>query len=271
MLASVRDYFFVWQLPVLLGYIVAWLVLGAYLLRRPLRDLLGRRKGTLGRCVLAMLLSGLAAGFAGAVIIVAYVSFLEPKSVAGAVVGLALAGIGALAVAFLVIYAMFNLSGAQTFRAAAPALGALLLVGLAGAAAAGVPAYIARQREISISFSQLDLGVIRLQVGRYRDQFGHYPDSLGQLLDEEWLKPEHLQHPASDRKIAYFYVPPDADAPTDTLLACDRAENQGGRGRVVVHIDESPPEFLPAERFEGLLSQPVNAGFAEALRTAEAE
>lgn len=269
MLASVRDYFFVWQLPVLLGYVVLWLLLGGYLLRKPLREHLDRRKATLGHAVVAMLLSGLAAGFAGAVIAVSYVSFVEPKTVAAAVGGLVAVAVAGLVVTFLVLYAMFNLSARQTVRVAAPALGALVLVGAALAAVAGVPAYIARQREVRIGMSQHDLAVISVQVALYRSRFGHYPESLTQLLDEEWLTDAQVRNPASDREVAYFYAPPPPDAPDDRLLACDYVENQRGRGRVVAYVDGRPPQWLTSGQFRQLLAEPVNADFAEGLRSAE--
>ena len=86
MLAGIGDYVLpALHFPLLLVFLGGWLLGGGYLLARSMRKQLPRRQSNLGRCVLAMLLTQMAAGFAAVVALYTYWVFLSPERPATAI------------------------------------------------------------------------------------------------------------------------------------------------------------------------------------------
>jgi len=67
----------------------------------------------------------------------------------------------------------------------------------------------------------------------------------------------------------YFYLPPNKDAPAETIIACDYRQNHLGKGRNVLFKD-GKVRWYSEEDFQQILSNPCNAAFAKALSKAEA-
>lgn len=285
MLASARDYLFMWQLPLLLVFLGGWVFGGGWLLHRTVQRLAGGdRKATLPRCVVAVLLAGLGGAFGGAVLFglinkigaVTDAELLIPGLVIGALV--------ALVLGYLVIYAMFSMSAKRTLKVAAvPMVGVVLLAGVV-AAAAGVPAWYIRQGQIARDSAEQRLRYIHAAVRNYQldraagGRLGPMPPSLDVLVQERIVDAKILKSPGlPDRDKAFFYHPPaeltfgEADS---KLLACEVASHDGGRAVLLIRPapgDDTRGEarWLSDEEFEQLLQEPQNREFAEALRAAE--
>jgi hypothetical protein len=188
-LANPGSLFQVWQLPLVLVFIVAWLWGGGVLFRRTLSRLPDSKRVTLGRGILVSFLAGLAGGIAaGAVLVVCRVAL---KMSIGSVI---IAAPVFPVMAYLVVFAMFNYSPAQTLRASlVPIVAIMLTAGLIGAAC-GIPAittrraYIQEQKLKQITAARLAhiFNIMSLKPETP-------PKTLQELLDMPGIDPTRLQ------------------------------------------------------------------------------
>ena len=114
---------------------------------------------------------------------------------------------------------------------------------------------------------------ITLYAGRHN---GSMPPDLETLAGEIDYPRRILQCPseptpadANGRPYDYFYLPADANASPDALLACDFKANHRGKSRNVLYVGMNVMK-LPEAAFQRQLARRINAGFARALAGAEA-
>ena len=97
-----------------------------------------------------------------------------------------------------------------------------------------------------------------------------YPPTLQHIIDSGQSE-DILQCPSENTdRVDYFYMQPSADAPNNTIIACDYLTNHQGEVRNVLFLD-SHIERHDEESFQKLLTEPQNLVFAEKLRVAEFE
>ena len=65
MLAALSSFLYPWQIPIIVVFLAAWLLVGSFLLTRGLRKHLDVKRVKFGRSVLVILFSGAAAVMAG--------------------------------------------------------------------------------------------------------------------------------------------------------------------------------------------------------------
>ena len=274
MLANPGSLFQIWQLPLVLVFIVAWLWGGGVLFRRSLSRL-GEGKGvTLGKGVLVSFLAGLAGCIAaGAVFVVCR------KALDASLISLLIAAPLFPIMAYLVVFAMFNHSPGQTLRAALLPLVAIILAAGVIGAACGIPAvhtrraYRQEQRHIQTTQLRMDRLFQAMSLKPEKP-----PKTLQDLLEIPGVKPAWLKSPANDkREVGFFYLQPNhLSSPDDKtgrykILACDFIDNFASYpkpGRTVLYAT-GQAEFLPPSSFNSLLAKPENKAFAKALKQAE--
>ncbi len=269
-LAGPIDYLFAWQLPIVLAFLLAWLVGGPYLTRRALTKAgLPRSKTRLGRCAqinfLANLAAIAAAGMVGLLFVVLAVRVgpRNPWVLAGLVLGL-LTGV---AMSWTAHWVMLELPARELRRVLVASVGPLALVGAVLLGGAGFPAWIIRQREAE--FAQCTARLVRIEtaVERYTANHpGKLAPSLDALLSEELLTEADLCCPArGEGTRGYLYAPaPDANHKElkERIRACDRRGNHADK-RLVLYNDGSPG-IVTEDRFQELLGKDVNAAIANA-------
>ena len=202
-----RQYLFLWQLPVIAVFAIGWLAGGAYLLKRSASHLQTRRKLTFGRSVLAMFLGGLGASVSGgAVFMLMRRLSLRTEANLAIPTGL-LVGVAMLLGLFVVLYAFLNTGAKQALLAVLPTL--LLIVVMT--AALGVPsvliAYDRGQRRLNCDlWARRNVQLISRAINQYSNS--DPPDTLTRLVETKAIKPETLRCPnAPQRDVGLFYMP----------------------------------------------------------------
>ena len=116
--------------------------------------------------------------------------------------------------------------------------------------------------------------LVRKQQSKSKDNVGKQ-ESKPKANYPKWSIPRiALQCPAAIANNTstgkdYFYLPPNKDAPAETIIACDYRQNHLGEGRNVLFKD-GKVRWYSEEDFQQILSNPCNAAFAKALSKAEA-
>jgi MFS family permease len=276
-----KIYLFWWQLPAILIFIVGWVWGGGVLLRKSVvkNHPEMTRKTTLNKCILSSLLSGLGAFFAFGVVaymFYAIASFKGGMFTSSSIIipAFAIGCILMVAVGFMILYSMFQLSFAQTIRLVAPMAFLVLGLGIVLGTATAVPTVVAGNRTLDQTACIMNMRQILSSATQYERQFGSPAPDIKSLLDTQSLKPEFAVCPsAKDQPVGYFLypllTPGEKDKPSaDQLRACDFRSNHGGRGRVVLMLN-GDINWEDESEFQTLLNKPVNAGFAKALQAVD--
>lgn len=273
MIDKLQPYLFLWQLPIIALYLLAWTFAGSYLLHRVAHKLLPERRKRIrhGRCTLVMLLVGATMTVSGLVAML-LVSLLSktvdysltiPATVTGVVT--------AVAMGALCLHATFHFTIRQTARALLVSVGPLvLLAGVIATPTAGLAWHI-RQRDLRRNISLSNLMRIRDALATYEQQELAPPPTLATLTRTNYISNIYLTAPvAPERRIGYFYVPgkwPSAAAGPDTIRICtfvsdieDGRATLTGDGRCV---------WRDPDELAFMLARPENAAFAAALRNTE--
>jgi len=270
---KLQPYLFLWQLPIIALYLLAWAFAGSYLLRRVTHKLLPERRKRirLGRCTLVMLLVGGAMTVSGTVAM-RLVSLLSKTVEYSLIIPAVVTGVvAAVVMGALCLYATFHFTIRQTARALLVSVGPLvLLAGVIGPPTAGVAWYI-RQRDLRRNISLSNLMRIRDALATYEKQELAPPPTLARLAHTNYITEIFLAAPvAPERRIAYFYIPgkwPSAAAGPDTIRICTFVSDiEDGRGTLTGDgrcVWRSPDEIA------FMLGRPQNAAFAAALRNTE--
>lgn len=274
MLAGIRDYFHLWQLPLFLILGAGWLIGGGRLLLRSIKQRQYSKRMHLGRCVLISLLSGLAgviaaAAFSYLVLSIGKATDTNLKIAAGAV-GLVVL----MATAYFVIYAMLELSFSSALKAAALPLTAQIIMLIIVGSAAGVPAHFIRQSQLSRIRCRNNMSnYLAVAIRMYERTYETPPPDIKALLNRNLMDSNKLNCPAApEDTMGYFYYPThliDVRESSEQIAACDvRGNHSGGRN---VLLSNGYTRWYDEEELQVLLSQPQNEEFAAVLNTAESK
>ena len=273
MLAGVRAYMHVWQLPLFGLLVVGWLLGGGWILRRTLHQRERYRRITLGRCVLICFLGGVGGGLTGAVFFYLFDTIggvIETDlKIVGGIVGAVLMGL----IASLVIYAMLPISLGEAIRVGIRPVAMILVLLIIVGASAGVPAYFLRVAERQRNDCRFNLAVIAEALRDYRQRFGSPGTSLDALVEINVIPYGHLVCPATGEVVGgYVYRPGriiDRNTATEQILVCDlRGNHRGGRNVLLANGQEL---WYSDDRFRLLLESEANKQFASDLQAVEDE
>jgi hypothetical protein len=267
------------QIPLVLVFVVGWLVGGAYLLRKAARKNPERELRTISmaRCVGIMLLAGVLGAMAGMMVLGIGVLLYQMVGSKALVAGFGLLGLlMMLGMGFLAVSMQIKHPAKRVWSIAwKPLVGTIVL--LAVVAVAGfLPARSFVMRGAARNRAMLNLGVIKQGMQQYvKKVFFRYPDRLESLLViGDWMNEKALRNELRpDLEVAYFYCPPDIEQaeanPTKTLLAVSYAADDVD-GRAIMIWGNRSIDWLDDKDFAELLAHPTNARFAEELAKAEA-
>lgn len=267
-----QPQYLAWQLPLMAVFLIGWLFGGAYLLQRAFEKRLPRRAVTYGRCVLASLLSGGAAAFAGGVVYLLIITIAERLGTTLNYVGLIPAVLLATVMFYVVVHAMFDLPPSVVVRRGALPIGAILLLGLAVGAGVFLPARRLFFRQMRRAESTHNLYRIQAAILQYEQTLAKTPPSLTALVERGEMKAEHLRCPSiPNREIGYFYLPFRSiarEAYTEKLRACEFTHDETSPSRLVLFGNGEILPITPAD-FERLLALGENGDFAGGFREAD--
>jgi hypothetical protein len=274
---SLSDYInpgaFPWQIPLLLVALAGWLLGGPWLLRWTLakKNLLGKLKYP--NLMLHIFLAGVSAVAVGAAVFffittigtAAQISLTIPAAIAALPV--------ALIAAYLVLYAMLNLSLAKAVSVGTLPLGAIIVLGAAMAVACALPALYINQEQRWQEGCRRNMKTI---YGEITADSIHIPPSLEYLVEKGKIKPQDVRCPSCQtRQIGYCYLPPKtiksilerSKEASFELRLCDFAGNHKGIRNIVTN--DGQVQAIKEADFQALLARPENAAFAKALAEAE--
>jgi len=296
MLAGIKDYFFLWQVPMFVAFAAAWLIGGVYLTRRVLARAtdLPRRQRSWSKCAQ---INAFATGM-GLVALVAVVGLFtllytrsEPRKLALLVAGVLLGPVAMLATAWAVTQALIVVPVRSSLRITLTVSGAALGLLAVVACGAFIPGWFARQAKLGRERCQRNLQQIHFALEGYAERYlGKQAPTLQALVDAGLMKEEILHCPArADGSGGYLYRPcpgqhaeAQAAAPAGGAVAvqeisrkirvCDRRGNHGGVRNVLFtdgHVEE-----LKEDAFQRLLEfedprtgERVNAAVAKLVRS----
>lgn len=285
-----RTYFQPWHLLPLAAFFLASVIVGGFLLRRLLArqfaalgddaPAAGRRRSraSAGKCMVAMLLAAMGAGFAAVAIIALFMAIKDASHeslIWPYVVGAILTMVAMPGVAYVVLLAMFPLPAGRMLRAAGPVFALVLAFAVVTLVPTGVLAY--RQKVVNDYRDQtirIHLPHIDQALRMYEVRHNAPADALQDLVETDYIDPQYLRSPADpDGDIGYFYfskrsIPGRSE--TDEIRVCDYKRNFDGKGRGILLLN-GRSEWVSEEEFQQLLDMDVNSDFAEALRQAEGE
>lgn len=272
LLAAASGYVAIWQVPIVVVLGGVWVFLGGYLLRRNVRDHVGRREAALNRCRVISLLAGLGGAFGGGVAVMLAWQVATKVDVQTIWLATPAAAVLFCLISFLTVLASFQLPARGIGKAWLKSFGPPLAVMVITAIPIMWVAQTARQNELARIQSANCLQSISKVLSRYRGV--QPPEALAELVEGNVIPPRFLKarrHPS--RKIGYFYHPATLvpnGVPTKKLLVCDWVDNLDGKARTVVYANGDWAVLGEAE-FQEALSLAENSAFAAALKEAEAK
>lgn len=276
MLAAIRDFLFIWQLPLLVFMLLAWFWLGSVLLLQSLAKRQYPKRVGLGDGVLVMLLAAMAAGMLGLgalFFIRSLCNTLDLPKIAIAIIAAPVLPMTTFIAAWLVVYAMLELSLGAAIKVALKPIAVLLLIEGALAVGGGLPALAMHRTTQARNNCGRQINHLDVAFRTYFNDFSVPAPDTQILIDRNITKAEKLECPAApDREGDYFYYPTETISPdtlTKKLLLCDFAGNHP-RGRNVLRIN-GEIEWLNKNAFQERLQLPENTEFAKALAEAEAK
>ncbi|MHC4983341.1 MAG: hypothetical protein ACYTF6_09265 [Planctomycetota bacterium] len=281
MLAAWIDYLrYWWWLPAIILFIVAWVFGGGYGLWLSIRRHKPDANVTLGRSIMCVLAAGSAGAFASGIVLWLLRTAGRTAGVSLAIPGLILASVAMAVMAYLVLFAMLSLSAKETLAASILPGAGVLLLGVATALAAGLPARHALRSRAALARARA--GAVRdlvrisqaLQAyeARSRGQTPpaegpHLPEQLEQLA-REGIADESILPPSEPGKPPkYFYLrPPLGRISEDSrLMACEFRGHHGGRAILMAN---GQPQWAGEDEFRRLLELPENGEFTKGYRAA---
>jgi hypothetical protein len=266
------------QIPLLLAFLVGWLIGGAYLLQKAARKYPQRELRTIsmGKCAVAMFITGLLALLAGVMVMAIGVLFYqetESKVLIGVFAVIALIVMVMMGVLSINMQLRCSLKDSWTIgqRPLFGTMALLIVVVVAGFLPARARVMSGARRNVVLQQMKRINGAMRT----YANQIGWgYPDTLENLLIlQEEINEKTLKHPLRpELDVAFFYWPPSIEAaqenPAQAILAVSYA-GKGNDGRAVM-LYGGKIDWLSDAECKALLAEPVNEAFARELAKAEA-
>lgn len=268
---ALKNYWHIWQLPLIILLLVGWILGGGWMLQSGLKKVTGNSRIKLSKGLTAAFLISLVGGIPA--IVVLKIATLYVDEIPGVVLGSIFGAIVFLGFSYLLILSMVKVTAAEAARVWAPAISAMLGLGIAVGLAAGLPAYSIHQdvlkTQASMKESRDDLLEIYQTIRTKRPQ--NPPVVLQELVDEKQIDPKYINHSKVTSGVGYFYRPARLSAraeESEQILACDWATTHKTGDRMVLFVHGRCEQIFP-QAFDMLLAEPVNADFAKALQKAE--
>src|SRR6056297_1163485 len=192
-----------WQIPVILVFMLGWVFLGAWVLRKQLKKEEDFHRVHYGRCVLAMIGASAAGLFAGGVMFmlinaIAGLMYTEPPMAATITSGI-IALVMMFVLAYLVLWSIFALPGGRLLKRALPAFAAVVALGIVLAVPSGIIAYQRGQAKFKRALCRDKMAYIHQAMVNYEIHHAGQPaPSLQTLIDNQLIDPNRLQCPADD-------------------------------------------------------------------------
>ena len=276
MLASARDYLHIWQLPIFLVFVAGWIFGGGWLLHRAFRKYGYKKRLSVRRCFACSLLAGGAGGVSAMIVFFLFRAIGAAAHTNLNILGMILATAIMVTIALLVLYAMFDMPMRQMVATAAVPVAAVMVLAVALAAAAGLPAYRIRRRQIQsgrqIGLSLRNLARIDRAIRLYWSASRTPPDNLTRLVEKEYINADDLRQPGgADQSFRYFYLPaPPVPAGQETrkIQACSSILLGDGEFRAVLLVNGNC-RLYDKRNFQILLDLTENTAFAAFLRAEE--
>lgn len=274
LLAAFTDYLFGWQLLVLLGYALIWLIGGQYLTLKALGrfpDLPRQKRSPAAAFALNVASTGL--GALGALVIVGFFAAVaksvesRPFLFYGAAV--LLAPVAALLLSWAATMAMVNLPSKTLWGIVLRTTGVLLLIGVIIAGAIAYPTYQQRQSNKRLLECRMSTIELAAMIEKYvKANPGKVPADLGVLvaggMDERFTRCGGSE---KGGKLVYLAPPKFGSgiekSDMDRIVACDPKGAHGSRR--VVMLASGDVQDMAEVSFQRLLEKPENAAFAKLL------
>lgn len=263
-----------WWAPAIILWVVGWLVGGAWLLRRSIGRRRPNGRPAIAKCMLASFCGGLSGLVAGGVFFKLFEALGSAADADWTILALIVGALAAISGFTIIVYAIFALSARQTLLSIAPVVGGLALLTAVIVAAAGVPAYYATRAERRREAARQKLIVLyhvlvaeqtaALRAGTPRQQA--VPQDLSNVIQQ--VDPIILRSPGRPgEEVGVFYLPPSEPLATGARewIAAELGSHDGGRAALRA---DGYAAWFSQKDFAGLMSEPENARFAEALREA---
>lgn len=262
--------------------LAGWLAGGGYLLARGYRKATQQRYINWPKGALAAFLSGSAAAI-GAIIFQKLVATIGAATNSDLqVVSLVMAILIAAFVAFLVLYAFYQLPAWKVAKIGAVSLGSVAVLAAVAALIVWLPARRVAIDKLNMEKSIGRLRIIDETIRLYeKTPAGQPPATLMVLTQENTignkkypaLIPEDMlryEPRLPGRAVAYFYVPSPsvADKRSEKLRACEFTHPLVAEGRAVL-FDNTNARSVPESEFQRLLTLTENRDFAAKFREAE--
>ncbi len=269
MLASIRDYMFWWQIPLLFIFVTGWIFGGGYLLKRAcLKRDYDERKISSRRAYLIMAASGVTAAFTGLVIFFLFWTIGTALGLKILYITTFLTAIASISAAYLIFYVMLELPAKDVLKVSLQPLAAVYILGAIIAAIAAWPASTIRMTNLKKNLCTMPVHDISVALITYESKFGRPAPSLETLiekgiLDAGKLKLELL--PNSDS--GYIYAPASFRGepnPQRIVLASKKVPDLDGR---IVLFATREVRWCSEEEFQKLLRVSENRNISEADKT----
>ena len=243
------SWLFWWQIPLLVLFLIAWLLItplllwigGKYIIKSPV--------ATFGRCFLTILLAGVASFIVG---LIPFIGWLV-----------------SLFVTWLIIMWMLKTSFGKAILAWLPTIPTGVIM-LALLVAFFMPPFIRAHEMSNRAMCVANLkGVSKCCEIYSSDNNDAMPPNLEVLMRSTGSDPGLLRCVSTPIEgVSYFYLAPLKDAPKTVVIACDYSVNHYGEIRNVLFANGDVRSMKPDE-FSVEMAKPENVRFAEAMAEAE--
>jgi hypothetical protein len=265
-LGSIKDYLFIWQLPIYGIFVIGWLLGAGWLFRRSLDSAAVNRKYTFGHGVLIAFLSGFTGAAAAGLLALALSKYFISKTDTLMVGAIPCLGLFVFFAVQTVLIMHKELGARTAIKASILPVGALLIFS-AAVVAVIVPLTLATRGKTeavtrNIQEAQNKFYRIYRALNRRPED---PPSSLQELVDNDQLKAETLRDPA-DPDTGFCYLPTRLKriADKNQIIMCTKRHDKYGDKRVVLFMGGKITE-LRESGFQSFLKDDKNLKFAELL------
>jgi hypothetical protein len=206
---DIMGYLHIWQMPLVLGFLAAWLLLGPALLIRSIRPIRHRVRGTTDffwACK-TMFLLGLAAGPCGALVF-GLIFLLPIHALLHSLLALVFVFPTMVFVGVGLLSARLNVSMKRGLAVGARPIGGVAMLAVVLTLVGYLPARVIHQRTILREGARTNLYHISLGIQIFVNTHSRLPYTLEELVGRNKLDPQYLRSPTRpDLEVGYFYMP----------------------------------------------------------------
>jgi len=268
--AAVRDYLYVWQLPIYGIFVIGWLLGTGWLFRRSLDSAAANRKYSFGHGVLVAFLSGFTGAAASGILMLALSKYFASKMDT-----LLVGGVPCLLLfiffAVQTVLVMHKELGARTAVKASVLPVSAMLIFSAGISAVIVPLTLStrdKSEEIKNNIEEAQRKFQRVYLA-LRKRPEDPPTSLQELVDNGQLQADTLRDPCNP-EVGFCYLPTRLKRieEKNQIIMCTFRHEKYGDKRVVLFMGGKISE-LRESGFQSFLKDEKNLKFSEVLGQSE--